>query len=175
MAVLAGVAVSTDMYVINRMTTGAGRRCIGERVVPVAVVTAYERVISRQPIACRIMIKLGVLPLCICVTAIALFAKAAGVRVIVSMTADARKRRIAESLPWSVAVSASRGTMSARQYEVGPAMVEQAGVGGPDIGIPALMVGVAGNAFVLLRGRESAVQTVLRPPVGTDVFVTTGT
>jgi hypothetical protein len=51
-AVLAGVAVSTDMYVINCVTTGAIRWRVAERVIPVTVVTTYKCVISCQSIAC---------------------------------------------------------------------------------------------------------------------------
>lgn len=121
------------------------------------------------------MIELSMSPVRIRVTAVTLLTKPTSVRIVFSMATDARKRRIAESLPGSVAVSASGATMCTRQYEVGPTMVEQAGIGSPNIGVPALVVGMAGNAFVLLGGRETTVQAVLRLPVGTDVLMATGT
>lgn len=121
------------------------------------------------------MVKLGLLPVRIGVAAVTLLTQSARVGVILRMASITGARCVAERLIRDMAVCAIGAPMGAGQNEVGPAMIKQARVNSRYVGIPALVVRVAGDALVPLRTRESAMEAVFRTSIGADVFVATGT
>lgn len=60
--ILTGRAVCTGMHVVDAVATRTAPRCSGKLIVTVTVSTGNETVVSRQPVACQVMVKLDILP-----------------------------------------------------------------------------------------------------------------
>lgn len=79
--------------------------------------------------------------------------------------------RVAERYARRMALYALQSQMRSCESEIGPAMIEYARLQIDDVCVTAFVVRMAGRAFVLARGAETAVETVAVFTIGSDLFV----
>ena len=172
MTVLAGITFAAGVDIVDRMTarTASWRR--RKQVVSMAIAAFDNRMSTRQRVAGQRVIKRGFVPTGRCVAAVTLLAETALMLIVVRMAVVAAGRRIPVFIAIGVTVGAAGAQVRIRQCEVGPAMIEQAVMNRDDIGLPAFMIGMAGHAFVALRGRETTVKSGHRSAIDANILVT---
>lgn len=125
MAIMAGVAVLTRVYIVNVVARGTTpwRGC--EIVVSVAIVAFDLCVSTGQHIASQVMIEFRFLPVECRVTAVAILTEPATVDVVFFVTTDAAQWCHAISLVCIVAIAAGNAYVRPIQCEIGPAVIKQ--------------------------------------------------
>ncbi len=161
----------TLVDVVHRVTACAGRRRLVKTIALVTISASDLVVRSGQRIARKRVVENRVLPGGLGMAGAAGGAELPLVDVIILVTARARGCGIAHRRPGRMTSVAGRADVRTLQGKVRHFVVEESGVQFDDVGIPALVFGVADRAVTLPRCVEKPVKAGAVDPVAAYAFV----
>ncbi len=106
--------------------------------------------------------------------AVAGLPKPALVDVIFLVATGTTRWRLAKVLLGRVTARTTCTEVSTSQWEIRPSVIEYSGVQCNDVCISTFMIRMANNAFVFLRGRETAMKSGSRFAIDREIFMATG-
>ena len=167
--------IAAFVHVVLAMTGEAGSADLGEHGCLVALAAGHACVHAREREIRRVVIERRLCPVPVDVASFTLIAETTLVRVVGTVTPDARRWRIPVPLVFDVAGTAFEPRMPATKYEVGQRVVEAGFVERRDIQVAAFVVGMAVRTLLGFRSWHEAMESLVLRKVATNGLVTRDT
>ena len=171
MALTAVAAARAPMLIIGGVTADAGLRSLFVMAAYMAGITSHSPVRARQLETRRVVIEFPAGPTRRTVALAARLAELPTVRVVILVTIDTVGRSFAPGDAGLVATVAGERGMRTLEREVGQAMIELPAAQMHDVGVAALVLGVACAAFANTRVGHASVIAVMLPQVAGDLLM----
>jgi hypothetical protein len=171
-AIFALLPAATFVCIIGSMAAVAGFRRVLEDLRFVTVKACSIQVIADQGVICRIVIKRDLGPGRFVVAIRALRTKTFLVNVILYVTGNALAGSIPMLVVRFVTVHTGRFEMFSKQLKIGEDVIERVFIQPDNVGIAALMICMAGRAFISSGSIKASVKTVSFADIAFDILMT---
>jgi hypothetical protein len=169
--VCAFLAAAAVVHIVRSVARGTLPRRAAVMLTYVAGAAGNFAMLIAQWKVCLLVVKGCPLPRARRVALVAICSEPTAVRVIRTVTSDARHGRLAKRYSRAVAAVASDCRVRAFEVKVGEFMIEAVAAHMDDVGIAAVVLAVAALTLPGARRRHAAVIATPRDHVGCNIFV----